>query len=111
MPETGKMMGDAISSFRSTSLRPLRLCGSIVFLLSASSALAADAKKVTYQDDLLPVLRNSCLNCHNPDKKKAGLDLSTYASTLAGSGNGKVVKTGAPFGSPLLKTLTHEVEP
>src|SRR5260370_11605600 len=59
----------------------------------------------------MPVLRNSCLNCHNPDKKKAGLDLSTYAAAIAGSDNGKVVKPGDPSGSPMMKTLTHEAEP
>ena len=80
--------------------------------LQATSARAAEApKKVTYQDDLLPVLRDSCLNCHNPDKKKAGLDLSTYQGTMAGSDNGVVVKPGDPSGSSLLKTIAHTEEP
>lgn len=71
----------------------------------------ADSQKPTYQDDLLPLLRTSCLNCHNPDKKKAGLDLSTYATMMAGSDNGKVVKPGDPSGSMLFKTVTHAEEP
>jgi len=41
---------------------------------------------------LLPIFRNACLNCHNPDKKKAGLDLSTYQATLQGSENGKILR-------------------
>src|SRR5678815_3460070 len=47
----------------------------------ASVAPAAD--KVTYDDHVLPIFRNSCLNCHNPDKKKAGLDLSTYPGAVS----------------------------
>jgi WD40 repeat protein len=66
---------------------------------------------VTYEDDIFPVLKNSCLNCHNPDKKKAGLDLSTYSALMTGSDNGKVVKVGDASGSMLLKTLTHAEEP
>ncbi len=78
----------------------------------ASSLQAADApQKITFQDDLLPVLRDSCLNCHNPDKKKAGLDLSTYQAAMAGSDNGAVVKPGDPSGSLLFKTMTHSDEP
>jgi WD40 repeat protein len=93
------------------SLCSLCLCGSI--LLPAAFARAEDsaAKKVTYQDDILPVMRNACLNCHNPDKKKAGLDLSNYSAAMTGSDNGKVVKPGDPQGSLLFRTITHAEEP
>ena len=81
-------------------------------LFSAISSIAAEApKKITYQDDLLPILRDACLNCHNPDKKKAGLDLSTYQGTMTGSDNGVVVKVGDPNASSLMKTMTHAEEP
>src|SRR5579871_5189251 len=53
-----------------------------ILALTAASTRAAD--KVTYEDHLLPILRNECTSCHNPDKKKAGLDLSTYQQALAG---------------------------
>jgi len=43
----------------------------------------------------MPVLRNACLNCHNPDKKKAGLDLSNYSSALTGSPSGRPRRTSA----------------
>jgi WD40 repeat protein len=66
---------------------------------------------VTYQDTVRPLFQSSCLNCHNPDKQKAGLDLSTYESTMDGSDNGKVVEPGDPDKSLLLKVLTHDTEP
>src|SRR5213596_2262939 len=69
-------------------------------LLAVPSAASAQ-DKVTYQDNVLPVFRNTCLNCHNPDKKKAGLDLSSYVSAMAGSENGKVLEPGDPDGSLL----------
>ncbi len=76
----------------------------------AASAQAAEIK-VTFNDQVLPIFKNACLNCHNPDKKKAGLDLSTYQGALAGSDNGKVVESGSPDKSLLLKTVKHIEEP
>jgi hypothetical protein len=66
---------------------------------------------VTYQEVIRPLFQNSCLNCHDPDKHKAGLDLSTYDATMDGSDNGKVVETGDPDKSVLYKVLTHAEEP
>ena len=43
------------------------------FVILSFPVFAAD--KVTYANDVLPILRNSCLSCHNPDKDKAGLDV------------------------------------
>src|SRR6478609_4190309 len=86
-------------------------------ILLAAIAAAAPASlvraddKVTYQDHILPLFRNSCLNCHNPDKKKAGLDLSTYAGVMTGGGSGKAVEPGDPDGSLLFRLVKHEEEP
>src|SRR5687768_10257431 len=82
----------------------------VLLLVCARGAFAAD-DKVTYQDHVLPVFRNACLNCHNPDKKKAGLDLSSYAATLAGSTSGKVIEPGDADGSLLYRLVTHAEEP
>jgi hypothetical protein len=80
------------------------ICGTV--------APAADVPaKVTYNDHILPIFRNACLNCHNPDKKKAGLDLSTYQGALAGSDNGKMVESGNPGASFLFKCVKQIEEP
>ncbi len=84
----------------------------VLLFATGLPAYAADApKKVTFQDDVMPLLRNSCLNCHNPDKKKAGLDLSSYSGTMAGSDDGKVVTPGDASGSKLYRCMTRAEEP
>jgi WD40 repeat protein len=88
--------------------RTIPLSASILLALGFSAAAQAPAK-VTYNDHVLPIFRNACLNCHNPDKKKAGLDLSTYQGTIAGSDNGKVLESGNP-GKSLLFTCTKQTE-
>ncbi len=67
-------------------------------------------EKVTYQDHVRPVFENRCLNCHNPDKKKGGLDLSTYATTMAGGSGGLSVDAGEA-NSLLLQCITFAKEP
>ena len=86
------------------------LTTSICALSLGATALQAQ-EKVTYEDHVLPILRNACNNCHNPDKKKAGLDLTTYQATMAGSENGKILNPGAAEASLLLKCVLQTEEP
>ena len=78
-------------------------------LLLCISGFAAD--KVTYQDHVLPLIENNCAKCHNGDKKKGDLDLTTYNGALKGGGSGSVVVSGNPDGSKLIKAITHAEEP
>lgn len=90
-------------------MRYFRSASAVALFTFACSSLAAE--KVNYQEHILPIFRNACLNCHNPDKKKAGLDLSTYAGTLIGADSEKVVSPGDPDGSMLYKCVMHTEEP
>jgi len=74
-------------------------------------AFTAAHAEVTYQETIRPLLQESCLNCHNPEKHKAGLDLSSYDATMDGSDNGKVVESGEVEKSLLYRVLTHAEEP
>jgi len=75
------------------------------------AAFAQAPAKVTYTDHILPILQNACTNCHNPDKKKAGLDLTTYQATIAGSENGPVVKPGNADASLMFKVCAPGGDP
>jgi hypothetical protein len=78
--------------------------------LALVSPLAYAADKVTFDDHVLPVMQAACLNCHNPDKAKGGLDLSTYAGTLKGGSGGKIVEPG-DIGSKLLGCVLQTASP
>jgi len=76
--------------------------------VTGHTATAADAKaKVTYMDHVMPVFQNHCFGCHNADKKKGDLDLSTYTSLMAGGGSGNVVAAGDAGESLLFKLVAH----
>jgi len=90
----------------------------ILFTTLASTALALvvtataqQGQKVTYDDHVMPVVRNACMKCHNPEKAKGDLDLSTYSGALKGGSSGVIIKSGDPDGSKIIKVITHSEEP
>src|SRR5436309_2248380 len=61
------------------SLCTLCLCG---------STSTADPAKPTYADDVLPVFKQHCTNCHGNDKQKSDLNLATFAALSKGGSSG-----------------------
>ena len=72
---------------------------------------ASAAEKITYDEHIFPIFESKCLNCHNPDKKKGDLDLSTYTGTMAGSSGGKIALAGDGGSSKLFTVTVHTEEP
>ncbi|OUT58326.1 MAG: hypothetical protein CBB71_13530 [Rhodopirellula sp. TMED11] len=99
------------------NLRPACVPLLILFagvLTQDSIVSAADeaVKKVTFEDDVLPVFRQYCLNCHHQGEKKGGLALDTFGSTMEGGGSGEVVfDDGDAEGSRLWQLVNHDDTP
>lgn len=82
-----------------------------VLLSAAGIGVVSGQEKVTYQDHVRPILENRCLNCHNADKKKGGLDLSTFMATMAGGSGGVSIEPGDAQASKLFQVVVHSAEP
>jgi mono/diheme cytochrome c family protein len=80
-----------------------------VITLLAAPILSAQ-EKISYDDHILPLFEQACLNCHNPDKTKGGLDLSTFAATMKGGSSGKIVEPG-DIASTLVNLVKQTAEP
>ena len=78
-------------------------------LTALTPAMAQD--KVTYADHARNAMENKCFSCHNADKKKGDLDLTSYGALMAGGGGGAVVEPGNPDASRLLSTVLKKEEP
>src|SRR6266852_9717882 len=85
--------------------------GKALGCLALTLAIASAQEKITYQDHVLPLIENNCGKCHNPDKKKGDLDLTSYSGALKGGGSGPVVVAGNPDSSKLWKAITHAEDP
>ena len=83
----------------------------LLIFISASFDILAQEDKINYEEHVRPILADRCLSCHNPDKAKGGLDLSTYSATMQGGSSGEIVNPGDPSGSRLYLSVTHKEEP
>lgn len=89
-------------------MRPLL---TIMMMFTLSGILNADDKKITYQDHILPLLREKCASCHNPDKKQGGLNLINFTAMMEGSGRGKIIEPGDPEQSTIYLLMAHKEQP
>ena len=91
--------------------RTFAFAAGLAVIQFSSSAADKPPEKVTYEEHLKPLMRNSCLNCHNPEKHKAGLDMTTYQGLMQGSDNGKVIVPGDAEKSLLFRVCSYAEEP
>jgi len=73
--------------------------------------------KTIYLEDALvfehmvnPIFQKKCMSCHNPEKMKGELDLSSVAGILKGGKSGKLFVTGKPEISLLLERIHLPLE-
>lgn len=74
-------------------------------------SVARAQQKVTYDDNVAPIVQQRCARCHSEEKQKGGLLATTYAGILAGSSGGAVLVAGEPEQSNLYLSITHKREP
>jgi WD40 repeat protein len=100
-------MSSAFPSFRWLNRRCLILAAGLV----SAASWAQETEKLTYDDHIRPLLENKCFSCHNPDKKKGGLELTSYAGLMNGGSGGAVVDAGNPQSSRLWTCSAKKEEP
>lgn len=88
-------------------MKILNVIGSAVIALLSFPAVGSPVQaqqEVSYKKDVVPVIHDYCLNCHEPGGKgyeKSGLDMSTYQSLMKGTRFGSVITPGGSFTSVL----------
>jgi Planctomycete cytochrome C len=63
------------------------------------------AISISFANDVMPILSNSCNECHGIRQIKEGLDMTTYETLMAGSFNGTVITPGNAKDSFLVKQI------
>src|SRR6266403_2708672 len=67
-------------------------------------------REIDFSKDIQPILENSCLKCHEPEKAKGKLLLDTRANALKGGENGPDIIPGDSAKSPLIHFAARLVE-
>jgi mono/diheme cytochrome c family protein len=70
-----------------------------------STAVAAQDKPVSFTNDIVPIFKASCNECHNPKKAKGKLDMSSFAALKKGGKKGTPWKEGDPDKSLLVELV------
>jgi len=77
-----------------------------VFGLGPRRAAVTDlAAADPYLDIVAPMLTSRCDGCHNPDKRQAELDVTSYETLMRGGETGAVISAGRPEQSALVKRI------
>jgi Planctomycete cytochrome C len=75
-------------------------------------AAQPNAPRVSFSDDILPLLQFRCSSCHHPGGEgyeKSGLDLTSYQGVMKGTKYGPMVIPGHPETSNLMLLLDWRV--
>jgi hypothetical protein len=84
----------------------------IAGVISSDDVCAAEP--VSFSEDVMPIFRGRCVDCHQPGGvafEKSGLDLSTYAGVMKGTKFGAMVVPRDPDSSNLMWLLDWRAKP
>ena len=74
----------------------------------------AAAPKVSFAEDIMPIFKGRCVQCHGPGgegTEKSGLDLTSYAGVMKGTKHGPMVIPGDAQSSNLMLLLDWRAAP
>src|SRR5262245_42492056 len=91
-------------------LRGLGLAMVVACGVAATASAQENAAPVTY-DQVRAVFKKRCLTCHDADRARGDLDLSSVASIKAGSSSGPVVVAGKADESLVYTLAAHLEDP
>lgn len=74
-------------------------------------APAGGASDLKFSRDIAPILVNNCGGCHNPERKRGKLDMSTFEKLMEGTPKEKVIAPGKPDESHLVLRIKGEETP
>jgi mono/diheme cytochrome c family protein len=85
-----------------------------VMLIIAAHWLAPashGASRPSNTAEAMALLKANCLSCHNPEKAKGGLVMTSREALLRGGDSGAVLTVGKPDTSALIRSLAADADP
>jgi hypothetical protein len=76
-----------------------------------SQSVSPSPPLVDFDQQVRPIIKANCLECHSQDKRKGGLSLATYEDMLDGGRSGPVIRPGKGGDSLLVHRIGAEIEP
>lgn len=79
-----------------------------VAMAAVFATAEASAKDVSFKDDVMPILKQHCLECHvpgEPGHKASGLDMTSYEGLMKGTMHGRIIEPGNGTLSNLIRLI------
>lgn len=80
-------------------------------LAFTAPAMSKEGQRVSYNQQIAPILKQYCLGCHNADDREGDLSLESYADIQKANNNGPIVLAGQPDSSRIVRSLVGQTEP
>jgi uncharacterized membrane protein len=80
----------------------------------AHAVVATDAEspaRVDYRNDVWPIIKDKCVECHNPKKRQGSLDMTTRAAMLNGGDSGAAFVAGNVEQSLMIELIEFDEMP
>ena len=77
----------------------------------AGQDAAGTPDRLTFENDVVPILQSRCFKCHGETKREAGLDLRRRFTLMSGGDSGSAISPGRPQQSLLLELIDDELMP
>ncbi|MBN4046772.1 DUF1553 domain-containing protein, partial [bacterium AH-315-P07] len=82
------------------------------FARAMNTEEAPEYTTVSYKEDVLPILLDTCIGCHGDTDPESDFNLSTFDDFIAGGKKfGSPILTDNPANSPLIRYVTGELDP
>ena len=97
-----------------TSLVLTLIAGVAIAIMGGSAAVCAADTEVSFSEDIYPIFKGRCIDCHQPGGEgyeKSGYDLSSYEGVMKGTKFGAMVDPGSPETSNLIRLLDWRAAP
>jgi mono/diheme cytochrome c family protein len=66
---------------------------------------ASPTLKISFANDVLPILHSRCIVCHGGERREQGLNLTSYSTLIAGSENGPIIVAGDADSSLIIELV------
>lgn len=85
--------------------------GLLLILFTASFTAAEDERDISYEMDVVPVLRKYCAGCHNDADHEADFSVESYTALTKGLSKGPTFLSGEPSSSRIFRLISGVDEP
>lgn len=92
----------------------LKLLSSVAILVLATQFAACGRGEISFSADVMPILQESCLECHNSTGEGAAasnFSVVDYASVMKGTTFGPAVIPGSSISSTLYRVVAGKTSP